>query len=216
MSGSSDQLWRLSTERTISDLLRRHIRTCHPQKRIPPPQKSKACSPCHARKDRCEGGIPCKACQRRGVICVPARDEILNEQESCNDEPVALPVDFIIDDYLPDASSWIGAEYIDIYFDRFHPAWPFLHRGTFDFTKEPCVLVQSLVAIGLWVKGTKEAREASIRLHDKLCSAFYAQRVRMIRRLAFGLSELMPILMFRINGAFPMSVQVPTGTRRGP
>ncbi|KAJ5089539.1 hypothetical protein N7532_008223 [Penicillium argentinense] len=41
--------------------------------------------------------------------------------------------------------------------------------------EEPCVLVQSVVAIGLWVKGTQEARDASIRLHNRLCSAFDAQ-----------------------------------------
>ncbi|KAJ5773196.1 hypothetical protein N7457_008092 [Penicillium paradoxum] len=160
---------------TRNDLLRRHIRTCHPEKQVPPAQKSKACSPCHARKDRCEGGIPCNACQRRGIICVSAREEILNEQELCIDEPISLPDASTIDDYLPNPSPWVGSEYIDIYFEKFHPAWPFLHRGTFDFTKEPCVLVQSVVAIGLWVKGTQEAREASLRLHEKLCSAFYAQ-----------------------------------------
>jgi hypothetical protein len=36
----------------------------------------------------------------------------------------------------------------------------------------------------LWVKGTQESREASIRLHGRLCSAFYAQMVRNIMTLA--------------------------------
>jgi hypothetical protein len=46
-----------------------------------------------------------------------------------------------------------------------------------------------VVAIGLWVKGTQEARVASIRLHNKLCSAFYTQMVR--RRSILTLTEYM-------------------------
>ncbi|KAJ5185609.1 hypothetical protein N7491_006521 [Penicillium cf. griseofulvum] len=161
---------------TRNDLLRRHIRTYHPQQEAPPSRKFKACGACHARKVRCEGVIPCNACQRRGVICVPAEDKNTSEQQIWIDDPHPLPSVPTVDGSVHNASRWIAHDYIDIYFDAFHPVWPFLHRSTFDFTKEPCVLVQSLVAIGLWVKGTQETRDASLRLHRKLCSAFYAQR----------------------------------------
>ncbi|CAG8125074.1 unnamed protein product [Penicillium nalgiovense] len=160
---------------TRNDLLRRHIRTYHPQRHAPPSRKSRACSACHARKVRCEGVLPCNACQHRGIICVPAGDETAGEQQFCIDDLRPLPPVSTINDSVSDAPRWIAHDYIDIYFNSFHPEWPFLHRGTFDFAKEPCVLVQSVVAIGLWVKGTQEARDASVQLHARLCSAFYAQ-----------------------------------------
>ncbi|CAG8909838.1 unnamed protein product [Penicillium egyptiacum] len=165
----------LTTQMTTSDLLRRHIRTYHPQRQAPPSRKTRACSACHARKVRCDGVLPCNACQHRGVICVPAGSETASEQRFCIDDLYSLPPVSTINDSVSDAPRWIAHDYIDIYFNDFHSAWPFLHPGTFDFAKEPCVLVQSVVAIGLWVKGTQEARDASIRLHSRLCSAFYAQ-----------------------------------------
>jgi hypothetical protein len=90
----------------------------------------------------------------------------------------AMPTAGKPDGNLSNKSRWIAHDYIDIYFDTFHPVWPFLHQSTFDFAKEPCVLVQSVVMIGLWLKGGQEARGASINLHDKLCCAIYAQMVR--------------------------------------
>lgn len=169
---------RLSTQRILSDLLRRHIRTYHPQRESPPSRKSRACSACHARKVRCEGVLPCNACQRRGVLCVSSGGETVDEHQFSIDDFCPLPPVSTINDSDSDVPRWIAHDYIDIYFNTFHPQWPFLHRSTFNFVKEPCVLVQSVVAIGLWVKGTQEARDASIRLHNKLCSAFYAQMVR--------------------------------------
>ncbi|KAJ5589566.1 hypothetical protein N7537_012244 [Penicillium hordei] len=135
---------------TRNDLLRRHVRTHHPQRQVPPSQKSKACTACHARKGRCEGGLPCKACQHRGITCVPAPGNIASGQQCWIDEFHSLPPISTIDNFLPDASSWIAHKYIDIYFDTFHPAWPFLHRSTFNVAKDPCVLVQSIIAMGLW------------------------------------------------------------------
>ncbi|KAJ5254164.1 hypothetical protein N7524_011344 [Penicillium chrysogenum] len=109
------------------------------------------------------------------IICVPAGGETAGEQQFCIDDLRPLTPVSTINDSVSEAPRWIAHDYIDIYFNSFHPEWPFLHRGTFDFAKEPCVLVQSVVALGLWVKGTQEARAASIQLHDRLCSAFYAQ-----------------------------------------
>lgn len=173
----------LTTEIIISDLLRRHIRTFHPQIQDPPSRKLKACSVCHARKYRCEGGFPCNACQNRGIICVRAGGETTSEQQYWIGDLFASTTVPTIDESLPLASRWIAHDYIDIYFGDFHSKWPFLHRSTFDFAKEPCVLVQSVVAIGLWVEGSQEKRDASIRLHGRLCSAFHAQMVTIIQRL---------------------------------
>lgn len=55
--------------------------------------------------------------------------------------------------------------------------WAFLHRNTFDPLKEPRVIVQFVLMIGLWVDGRKEARDAVIELHHRLRTAIYAPRV---------------------------------------
>lgn len=59
----------------------------------------------------------------------------------------------------------------------FHPVWPFLHKGTFDPLKEPRLIVQSVLMIGLWIDGRKEERAAAIELHRRLRAAINAQRV---------------------------------------
>ncbi|KAL4817718.1 hypothetical protein BDW67DRAFT_174516 [Aspergillus spinulosporus] len=40
--------------------------------------------------------------------------------------------------------------WVDLYFTRFHPHWPILHRATFDIAHEPPFLVQTVVMVGLW------------------------------------------------------------------
>ena len=175
-----------------SDLLRRHVRAYHPEKKQLPSRKLQACSACHMRKERCEGGSPCKACQLRGAMCIPAGEEVESGQNIIDEvfrpSPTrlasrslsAIPASGKPDGTLSNMPGprWIADEYIDIYFDTFHPVWPFLHQSTFDVAKEPCVLVQSVVMIGLWLKGGPEARDASKEFHYKLCSAIRAQMVR--------------------------------------
>jgi hypothetical protein len=198
---------KLIIETIVSDLLRRHIRTYHPQIQVPRPRKLKACSACHARKYRCEGGFPCNACQARGIICVRAGDEIVNEQQNFIDDLFASEDIPTVDESPPTASRWIAHDYVDIYFDYFHSAWPFLHRGTFDFAQEPCVLVQSVVAIGMWVEGSRKTRDASICLHGRLCSAFYAQMVPSYENLTDYCLMLTLPFFCRTNGACLTRVQ---------
>ena len=81
-----------------------------------------------------------------------------------------------------DMPRWGGHDYIDIYFKEFHPVWPFL-PGAFDYHKEPCILVQSIIVIGLWIKGGQREREMALDLYHKLRSAINAQMVRITRRL---------------------------------
>lgn len=81
-------------------------------------------------------------------------------------------------DPISSESSWVGQVYIDIYFDQFHPIWPFLHRGTFRIAREPCVLIQTVLMIGLWIKGDPDGRDMAMTFHTKLLSAIETQRVR--------------------------------------
>lgn len=49
--------------------------------------------------------------------------------------------------------------------------------GTFGPLKAPRVIVQSVLMIGLWIDGRKEARDAAIELYRRLCNVINAQRV---------------------------------------
>ncbi|KAL4735755.1 hypothetical protein BDV11DRAFT_208211 [Aspergillus similis] len=45
--------------------------------------------------------------------------------------------------------------WVYLYFTRFHPHWPILHRATFDVAHEPPFLVQTVVMVGLWRNWTR-------------------------------------------------------------
>ncbi|RAK93700.1 C6 and C2H2 transcription factor [Aspergillus costaricaensis CBS 115574] len=162
--------------RNTSDLLRRHVRNYHPERKPPQSRAVKACQKCHVRKERCDGGHPCSRCQQRGLSCSldvnateDEKQQALGTQEELRTELNAS---------VPDASRWIAQDFIDIYFREFHPVWPFLHKGTFDLTKEPCILIQSMLMIGLWIKGDREGRESAMHFHHKLLSAIQTQKSR--------------------------------------
>ncbi|PKY00055.1 hypothetical protein P168DRAFT_307721 [Aspergillus campestris IBT 28561] len=174
---------------TRSDLLRRHIRIYHPRRDPLPSRVQKACSACHARKERCHGGFPCSACEKRGVPCL-SRDSGPEEQRAVDANvemtpshrvrpPSPAPAESSI--LSPPASGpprWVAQDYIDIYFREFHPKWPFLHRGTFDPSHEPCILIQSIVMIGLWIEGGRKSRDSARDLHRSLCAAIHSQMDR--------------------------------------
>ena len=80
-------------------------------------------------------------------------------------------------DSVSDASWSFLQEYIDIYFEKFHPIWPILPRGTFKAPDEPCVLLQSMLMIGLWIKGGQEAQDKAITFHRRLLSTIQEQKV---------------------------------------
>lgn len=170
----------------FSDLLRRHIQNYHPQKQPLPSRTRKACNTCHIRKERCNGGSPCNACQRRGVTCSLTVNG--NARDGCNInkniDSLRGPLNIQVGSALSpnssssDISRWVAHDYIDIYFRSFHPVWPFLHQGTFDLSKEPCILIQSIVMIGLWIEGGQNARDVAVNLHHNLCTAIHAQMVR--------------------------------------
>ncbi|KAJ5381225.1 uncharacterized protein N7496_003653 [Penicillium cataractarum] len=177
---SDSKIQRLCNTKTnylYSDLLRRHIRKLHPDMKPPTSRAVKACKACHLRKERCDGEDPCNQCQRRKVICShPDRQE--SARNECTMHPTQAYTHMDLVEPALNGSSWVGQEFVDIYFDQFHPIWPFLHRGTFKVEKEPCVLVQSMLMIGLWIKGDSDARRMAMAFHDRLLSAIQTQRAQ--------------------------------------
>ncbi|CEJ62012.1 Putative C2H2 type zinc finger domain protein [Penicillium brasilianum] len=67
-------------------------------------------------------------------------------------------------------------EYINRYFEVFHPRWPFIHKGSFNICRETPLLLQAMMVIGMWVSGGQSAQSAAMELHDKLDSAIRDQR----------------------------------------
>ena len=159
-----------------SDLLRRHVGKYHPERKNTSSRALKACRACHARKERCDGGEPCDRCLQRKIVC--SRTGRSTHQGTRQEElQPQLPSTSDLAGPVPGASRWIGQDYIDIYFLYFHPTWPFLHRGSFEISKQPCILLQSMAMIGLWIKGEEATRGMAITFHRKLLSEIQSQRV---------------------------------------
>ncbi|RSM02882.1 hypothetical protein CEP52_007708 [Fusarium oligoseptatum] len=53
---------------SVPDLLRRHL-TRHDMPAAPDPRRGRACDACHANKTKCDGGIQCTLCAKRGISC---------------------------------------------------------------------------------------------------------------------------------------------------
>ena len=148
-----------------------------------------ACSHCRSRKTRCNGRAPCEACSRRSLQCSLSHqgnpknartmrmDSIINELQ---DDQYDQKTRSTAEDRMDCTPPWKGAkvlQYVEIYFEEFHPVWPFLHRATFEPSLEPPILLQSVVMMGLWMTGDEEMQCHAVKLHDKLSSLVYEQRV---------------------------------------
>lgn len=158
-----------------SDTLRKHVLRLH-KIIIPMNRAQLACERCHAKKLRCEGGSPCDECLRRRFQCsfedptlptVEHRPRPLMQSTSSREHQASQPGQ--IERYGP---------WIDIYFEIFHPHWPFVHKGAFNTCREPSLLVQSMTVIGLWTSQKQSSQSAALEIHGKLGSAIREQKVR--------------------------------------
>ena len=154
----------------------RHIKNFHQKYELPESRVRKACNACRTRKERCDGKSPCSSCERRGIYCSLSPDSAAQTMIQTN---TLTPAAVIMD--TKDAETSITGpviqKYIDIYFRDFHPHWPFLHPSTFDASREPFILVQSVVMIGMWITGHLAKRDAALELHRRLSDAVRVQAV---------------------------------------
>ncbi|PYI02176.1 C2H2 type zinc finger domain protein [Aspergillus sclerotiicarbonarius CBS 121057] len=146
----------------LSDTLRRHLRVKH-QLNEPVHRARRACANCRAIKARCEGKPVCTECQHRGIRCS------LGEGE---DSPAPEPRRSV----SPRPTVSREEQFVKLFFELFHPHWPFVHRGTFRVRHEIPMLVQSMVVLGLWASGERSARCAAVELHEQLNSAILQQK----------------------------------------
>lgn len=184
-----------------SDTLRQHVRARHKDKELKSSRAVIGCSHCRSRRTRCDGRAPCEACSQRGLQCCllqlslsrrgnTKNDRILGVNSSINelqDEQHDLEnSSTTCGDRMNCTPSWKGRNvlrYVEVYFEKFHPEWPFLHRATFEPSQEPPILLQSVVMLGMWMTGDEELQCHAVKLHDKLSSLVYEQRVRNSPRL---------------------------------
>lgn len=153
----------------------------------------RACDYCRSRKSRCNGIGPCDACTQRGNPCsLTQRRDIYQQEgdsghesasssfstEAHDTRAVCLSARTVERSSTIEKSPTEGLPYIEAYFDKFHPSWPFLHKATFDPTQEPSILLQSVLMMGLWVAGDDKMQQAAVELHEKLSLSMYQQRVR--------------------------------------
>ncbi|KAL4862773.1 hypothetical protein BDV12DRAFT_178375 [Aspergillus spectabilis] len=156
-----------------SDTLRRHIRKQH--KIIEPLNRARrACVGCHAGKTRCEGGIPCEECVRRNVQCSFQEHASIPEEQQTGSSMLHSPS---LNHGESQSYYWEKRKkWINCYFEIFHPRWPVIHRGTFDVQQENPLLLQSMIAIGMWTSGEQAAQSAAVELYNKLDFAIRDQR----------------------------------------
>ncbi|KAE8379048.1 hypothetical protein BDV26DRAFT_175898 [Aspergillus bertholletiae] len=156
-----------------NDTLRRHMRRVHGVDG-PVSQTRRACSNCRNLKSRCEGGPPCHECIRRKIPCVsstPARADRRDSRGGLIDGSPLPSQDLSIN-----AGTGKDEVFVRLYFERFHPYWPFIHRHSFDRFDGTPLLVQSVMVLGLWVSGEPSAQSAALDLHRTLGSAILQQK----------------------------------------
>ncbi|KAL2836073.1 hypothetical protein BJX68DRAFT_274711 [Aspergillus pseudodeflectus] len=125
-----------------------------------PTNTKHACAHCRRAKSQCQGGVPCNECLRRGIQYIPASNA---------GPPKPSP------------------RFLNLYFEKFHPYWLFIHQGSFDEKVESPFLVQAMVAIGLWMSDQPATRSAAIDLRNTLALAISQQRVGILLHIIFAL-----------------------------
>ena len=158
----------------ISDTLRRHVQRRH---KINEPLKRavRACDSCRSCKTRCDGGVPCDECLRRKIRC--SLHESVGSVKKQRPEASAHREAGLGHDQPQSHHSKKENQYIDLYFQSFHPSWCFIHKGSFDVRHETPLLVQSMTVLGLWASGEQSAQSSAIELHATLDLAIQNQKV---------------------------------------
>lgn len=162
----------------ISDTLRRHVQRRH---KINEPLKRaiRACDSCRSCKTRCDGGVPCDECLRRKIQC--SFHESPGSVKKQRPESSAHREAGLGHDQPQSHHSKKENQYIDLYFQSFHPSWCFIHKGSFDVRHETPLLVQSMTVLGLWASGEQSAQSSAIELHATIDLAIQNQKVSIFQ-----------------------------------
>lgn len=191
-----------------NDTMRQHVRTHHKNKELQNSRAIQACTYCRSRRSKCDGRSPCGTCLQREIGCSYAQNSRrrVMDQSARNGRRSPLP-SIELDNVYPVNSSVEAipsilrseaienspcrmAPYVQAYFDKFHPNWPFLHPATFNIDNELPLLAQSVFMMGSWVAGESSSQQTAKDLHNKLVLSIYEQRVRSSTFSSFECSFL--------------------------
>ncbi|KAJ5552746.1 hypothetical protein N7494_002124 [Penicillium frequentans] len=177
-----------------NDTMRQHVRTHHKTRELHYSRAIQACAYCRSRRSKCDVQSPCGACLRRGIRCSYTQNSRHRDLEhsSRNGRTNPLPsIELDDESLLEDSTKMVPvimrseaietspcriAPYVQAYFDKFHPIWPFLHPATFNVDKELPLLAQSVVMIGSWVMEESNPQQTAKDLHENLVLSIYEQR----------------------------------------
>jgi hypothetical protein len=182
-----------------SDTLRHHVRSYHPDKELTSSRASRACNYCRTRRSKCNGNDPCNRCVRLGKKC-------FYSERSQRELVWSRMSSLIVRSEGLETSPCNVAPCVQAYFDNFHSEWPFLHPATFDHTREPAFLLQSVTMMGMWVTMERSAQDRAKELHKKLISCIYEQKVNY-QSLASTLNNI-NASQCRITGLYQRIMQL--------
>ncbi|TDZ32432.1 Zinc finger protein klf1 [Colletotrichum spinosum] len=84
-----------------------------------------------------------------------------------------------------------------VYFTRFHPQWPLLHREYFQSTLQPKLLMQAVVTVGLWFASAPGMKSLAVKFHDHLMIEIGNKILELLEQSRQGLlcprMDLLPI-----------------------
>ncbi|KGO47922.1 Transcription factor, fungi [Penicillium expansum] len=178
-----------------NDTLRQHVRTHHKNRELQYSRAIRACTYCRSRRSKCDGQFPCGACFQREIQCSytqNSRGRALEQNRPPNRRPSPIPSLESDDEFYSPPTESVGpiqrsetienspcrvAPYVQAYFDKFHPKWPFLHPATFNLDNELPFLAQSVVMMGSWAMMETNTQNTAKDLHKRLTSSIYEQRV---------------------------------------
>ncbi|KAK1998006.1 early growth response protein 1 is a zinc-finger protein [Colletotrichum falcatum] len=91
----------------------------------------------------------------------------------------------------------MGSQSCSIYFEQFHPQWPLLHRGLYETTAQPVLLVRAVMTVGLWFDGSPQSKVLATKLHDHLLIETGNKLLDLLEQSRQGLlsprTDLLPI-----------------------
>ncbi|KAL2827998.1 hypothetical protein BDW59DRAFT_143631 [Aspergillus cavernicola] len=208
-----------------NDTLRQHVHGHHKNKELLPGRATRACNYCRSRRSRCNGRAPCEACLNREIQCSLVRSSQrhgIERQESptvntatrtsgqpnYQHTPYASSTRLgpVHDSDLTEKSPARNLPYIQAYFEKFHPHWPFLHRATFDPDHEPAFLLQSVIMMGLWVIGDENSQRAAMSLHGNLTLSIYQQRDKWVSSTQHARQQQYQDDAFESFSSWPMAL----------
>jgi hypothetical protein len=68
-------------------------------------------------------------------------------------------------------------KHLELYYVHFHHRWPLIHRPSLEEETPVSIMLSSMIMIGAWLEGSREAKKRALDSHEKLVSGITSQLV---------------------------------------